>query len=314
MTTETLSQDEQDFDKFFDETASKKRPAGDKPAATQQEGATETTDEPSQEGAGNEGGEGGQGSESGGDGGGADDVASLKQRLDTVTRERDEALHKWRSDANRQSNLMRENNRLTGEVETLKAKVAELEQKLTAKPKAPEADPNDALEGAPELKAAVEGRIQRAIEEATRDLQAKLDAATEKLAEVGQTAEQAASRLEPLASREEQNRLERIRAELDSMFPGWRARQGELAEWVKTQPAQVQAMFPGSGLDDSKALLKLFYADKGAKQPGKTGTGAESEDRLAKAAGIAPRTVTKPQVSNDDFDGAFAEFSASKKR
>jgi hypothetical protein len=81
---------------------------------------------------------------------------------------------------------------------------------------------------------------------------------------------------------------------------------------VETQPEQIRAMFPGRGLQDSSTILKLFYADKGVAMPNK-GAGATS-DRLRAASGIPPRTVTRPVVNKDDFEGAFAEFVAQGKR
>lgn len=310
MSLAELSKEEQDFDSFFEQAFNKG--AGDKPAPKKVEEEDEGKEpdvgdkpEPKVEDKAPEPKQQDDAS-----------IAQLREQIASLTQQRDEALHKWRSDANRQSNLMRENNQLKEQVAGLTAKVKELETRSPAKPEAKdESGLSDVLESAPDLKAALERRIQQALEEGTRTLREKLDAAEQQLAEVGQTARDAAQRVEPLASREEQRSYEAVRAELDKLFPSWRQDVAEIRVWINDQPDEIKAMFPGKGLKDSSTVLKLFYADKGAAKPpaADAGTGAE-DDPLRKAAGIAPRSVTRPAPNKDDFDGAFAEFSAKKRR
>jgi uncharacterized phage infection (PIP) family protein YhgE len=317
MPSEELTNDEQDFDAAFEAASEAKTQT---PPKKQQEAADEA--------AGDEAGREADGDAShqasGPEGEQEQRQEAPEEQVARLTRERDEALHKWRSDANRQSFLTRENNQLKEQLGSLKSQVERLQAELTqakkqAEPKPTKQSPredgdaSDLLENAPELKAAVERRIQMALEEGTREIRAQLDAARAQLAEVSQTAQQAAQYVEPLVSREEQRETEAVRQELDKLFPNWRRDVQEIARWVETQPEQIRAMFPGRGLQDSSTILKLFYADKGVASPPK-GTGATSNDRLRAASGIPPRTVTRPTVNKDDFEGAFAEFVAQGKR
>lgn len=301
--SEELTQDETDFDAAFAEAAKKedKKPQAAKPQ--------EPENEPEGEGGEEQQPEGDQGSDE------AKPEPTLEEQLAAAIRERDEALHRWRSDANRQSAFTLKNNQLTEQVANLtrengqlKTQLEELKSKKPTAPAAEEGELSDVLENAPELKAAVERRIQTAIDAVTRGLREELDAANAQLAEVGQKADRAAQQVEPLASREEKRQIEDVRAELDKLFPSWRAdvASGELQKWVDTQPEQIKAMFPGKGLQDSSTVLKLFYADKGATQT------AATNDKLKRAAGIAPRAATR-QVAHD-FDSAFSEFAAKKRR
>lgn len=320
MPGDQLTKDEQDFDSFFEE-ANKPKAAASKAAPKADDDADANPGEGGDNDGVNNDANDGDPSKSGATPAPSPapnppaepTVAELKAQVATLVRERDEALHKWRSDANRQSNLMQENNRLKGLVADLERQVAEL--KKTAKANESSDEP-DVLENAPELKAAVDRRIREAVEFATGDLKTKLNAAEAKLAEVGQTVNDAAQRVEPLVSREQERAYESIRVELDKRFPSWRADQAAIAAWVQTQPDAIKSMFPGSGLEDSSTVLKLFYADKGAKAPGNSGNGAsnDADERLRLAAGIVPRSQQRHEPNKDDFDGAFAEFSASKKR
>lgn len=240
--------------------------------------------------------------------------------VDSLKGQLQELAHKERSSANRVSVFMRQNAQLQEQVAALEAKVATLTAELSSA-KATKATPaqndglNDVLEDAPELKAAVESRIQRALDSATRELREQLDAANTKLAEVGQTADQAARQIEPLASREEQRANEQVKEQLDKVFPNWRASiQTEgFGKWIGEQPGHIQSLFKtGKTFAEAAAVLKLFYADEGArKAPQGEGAGSTA---LRNAAGIAPRAATRLPVNKDDFEGAFAEFSAKRER
>lgn len=313
MSDANLSSEELEFDAAFD--AAPTKPAAKPKPAPQQE----TTDQQDQV-AEQPGGEGDGQQEQQTKPEGED---ALRAEIAALKRERDEALHKWRSDSNRQSVFARENNQLKERVAALTGEVSKLKDELAAARKPASGansggDSSDLLENAPELKAAVERRIQEALSESTRELRAQLDAANAKLAEVSQTAVEAAQRVEPLLSREEQREIEQVRSELDKLFPNWRRDLPEIARWVDDQEPQIKAMFPGRGLRDSSTVLKLFYADKGVAKSaggGNTGsTGSTSRDRLKAAAGILPRSVSRPAVNNDDFDGAFEEFVSASKR
>lgn len=321
MSNETLTQDEQDFEAAFT-AANKSKPNTTQVEAPQgEDDRHQEVDVLDQEGDGEKGDAKAKGEPKANveqklsKGAAAEEtVESLKQKLAIAQRERDDALQKWRSDLPRQSTLVKENARLKGEVETLTAQVKRLEADAkSAKASNTSASgegSSDLLENAPELKAAVESRIQAAIETATRGLREELDAAKEKAALAAQV-------IEPLASREEQRQFEEVRQQLDKLFPNWRDDAEDIAAWVNTQPEQIKSMFPGTGFADSSTVLKLFYADKGAQPAAgnRSGSGAGSNvDRVRRAAGIAPRAVTRVQPDPNDFDAAFAEFSANKKR
>lgn len=296
-----MTDDEQDFEAAFDEAAKKKpEPKKAAPAAADEgEGEGQQADPV----VAVQGDEPKQADE--------DTVDSLREQLKELS-------HQERSSASRVSVFMREANQLRDQVADLRAQVASLQADLakakTGKPTpAPDdGDADDMLDGAPDLKAAVERRIQKSHSE----LRSELDAAKTQLAEVGQTVSQAAQKIEPLASREEQREVELVRGQLDKVFPAWRAdiASGAVKAWLEGQPEQIKSMFPGKGLADSSTVLKLFYADKGAqKEDPKPGQVAASSERLRQAAGIAPRTATRLAPNKDDFDGAFAEFAAKRK-
>lgn len=239
--------------------------------------------------------------------------ASLRDQLAEALRARDAALHQQRSDAGRQSAAMRENNALKAQVEALAREVAALKQGATApgtKPDDEATDAADALDDTPEFRAAVERRIAGA----AKGLQARIDAAETKLAEVSLVADRSARAVEPIAAREQREHFEAIRKSLDLRFPAWRKEMRDIASWVDTQPEQVRAMFPGTNLAEASSVLALYYADKSASVPATTATSNGSGDRVRQAAGIAPRIAATQTPENNDFDSAFAEFAAKNKR
>lgn len=318
MTDATLTQDEIDFEAAFEKAAQKRQPTKQEPK-----------DEPLPQGDDGEG-EGSQEPEAQAPEPKAakvdDPPKSEPDTVESLRAQLQELHHKERSSASRVSVFMRESNQLKervsqleGENAALKAKLASAStDKAPAKP-ASKDGPDDVLDGAPDLKAAVESRIQSAIESATRALREELDAANTKLAEVGQQASEAARQIEPLASREEARAVESVRGQLDKLFPQWRADvgSGAVQSWLETQHESIKALFPGKGLADSSTVLKLFYADKGASsapKPEGDGDGAASRERLRRAAGIAPGTAIRHTPDKNDFEGAFEEFAAKRRR
>lgn len=315
MEAEALSQDEQDFDAAFEQAATEAKPT--KPAKKPKPESAEG-DDAEQEPKGSSEDEG-QGEQVNGD-----DAQPPEDTVESLRAQLKELEHKERSSANRVGAFMREGNQLKARAQELEREVTRLTAELaTAKVVKPVETPastqalNDVLEDAPELKAAVEGRIRTALDAATRELREKLDAATNQLAEVSQTATQAAQRIEPLANREEQRSTDLVKEQLDKAFPSWKTdiQGGDFGEWLHGQTEQVQAMFhKGRTFAEAGSVLKLFYADKGAPVIPPAGSGAANNDAVRKAAGIAPRANVKPVVNNEDFDGAFAEFAAKKGR
>jgi chromosome segregation ATPase len=310
MSTTEMTKDEQDFDAAFNEAASETPAKADKPKQ-------EPKPEPKQSSVEDAGAEGEQQGRQ--EPAKEDTVESLRQQLAAVTRERDLAAHQARADAGRQSSITRENNQLKAEVAALKTQVEQLKA-ASKKPAATADGDGDLLDNAPELKAAVESRVQQALEAATASLREELDAAKSKLAEVSQTADAAAQRVAPLLSREEQQQAEDVKNQLDQRFPGWREtiKTKEFHDWLRQQDEDTQRdYFEAKTFARASKVMRLFQADEGAKKPPegeKTPQGEGAANTLQRSAGIAPRTVTRLSPDKNDFDGAFAEFAAGKRR
>lgn len=241
----------------------------------------------------------------------AEELTALQQDLS-------QALHRERSSSNRLSHFMRENNQLKEQVQSLQRQMDEMRAAPAARASAsmePGEDPlNDVLEEAPDLKAAVERRIQREV----KSLRDGLAAANSKLAEVDQTANRAAQDIEPLASREEQRQIESVYGQLDKSFDHWRGdlRTPAFGQWLNTQTPAIQSMFQGGRTyAEAATVLRLFYAEQGASTSPPPARGASAnQERLQRAAGIAPRALTKLSSKADDFEGAFAEFASQTRR
>jgi hypothetical protein len=233
--------------------------------------------------------------------------------VESMKRERDEALHRERSSANRISHFKRESTKHQEQVASLTAEVAALKAQAKPAPKPEEADQHDMLEDAPDLKAAVERRIERA----TKGLREELSAANSKLAEVDQTANRAAQSIEPLVGREDERVKQSTRAELDKLFPSW---QGDIntpkfQEWLKQQLVQIRNLYKeGKTVAECSSVLKLFYADKGVPKvdPAPSAKSLTDAARLQNAGGISPRAAVRTAAGAEDFDGAFAEFATKK--
>ena len=250
-----------------------------------------------------------------------EDSLVLRQRLDDMS-------HRERSSASRVSVFMKENNQLKASLADLQQEMQGLRNALQAAAREqPEAaseivdDPADALADAPELKAAVNRRVQAAVSQGTRQMRADLDAAKAQLADVSKTARQAAAQMQPLISREEQREADYTLGRLDTSFPQWRVdvRTEQFNAWLAQQPQDIVNLYEnGRTFDQSAPVLKLYYADIGAPakqaaQPPATDA-AKNNQRLLSAAGIAPRQAVRPSVGSDDFYGAFAEFAQKKNR
>lgn len=236
--------------------------------------------------------------------------------VEALQQDLSQALHRERSSANRLSHFMRENNQLKEQVQSLQRQIDEIRTASTApsSASAPDDGLNDVLEEAPDLKAAVERRIQREV----KSLREGLAAAHSKLAEVDQTANRAAQTIEPLASREEQRQIESVYEQLDKSFDNWRGdlRTSQFGQWLDAQTPAIQSMFQGGRTyAEAATVLRLFYAEQGASTSSAPAKGAPAnQQRLQRAAGIAPRAVTKLSSKADDFEGAFAEFASQHGR
>lgn len=248
----------------------------------------------------------------------ADVIADLRRQLQ-------ESQQRERSSAGRVSHFMRESNQHADRLRALEQELQELRAAKAApapQPGSTDEDLNDALAEAPELRAAVERRVSKAV----AAVQAKLDAAISQLADVGKKVETAAQQVEPLVSREEERQAQSVYEALDQRFAGWReeVKAPAFQTWLGSQPRQVQELYlHGQALEDAATVLTLYRASTGAPkseatapqgaQPAQAEAGDAKQQRLREAAGIAP--VPRGPVVNrkDDFEGSFAEFVNAKR-
>ena len=329
-TTDQPATAEDQFDAEFAQLAAKNPASSDKPAATDGANASEAntsqanstaatdaaaeqdTGKPAQANAAKPAAPGTQG----------ESIESLRTQLA-------EALHRERSVANRISSVDSRSNTLARENADLKREIAGLK---SAKPQDTQVKPgqsiDDVLSKAPELQDAVNRRIDEALAARTAPLQQALDAANAKLAEVGETAVQAANAVQPMVQRDAEQAVATVMTQLDQGFtPTWRqdVRTPEFAGWLNRQRKAVQDIYTNSvSFEDSASVLDLYYATKGGRpkpaasqESGKPGAGnpnpkpaASGQDRLREAAGIAPRSAAVVSTNKDDFDAAFAEAAA----
>lgn len=317
MTQELNTAPADDFEKAFAELAGKPtegtteapKPQGEQPQADDAAAAatpdSQAQAEPSQASA-----------QPAGD---ADVIADLRRQLQ-------ESQQRERSSAGRVSHFMRESNQHADRLRALEQELQELRAAKAApagQPSSDDADLSDALAEAPELRAAVERRVGKAV----AAVQAKLDAAITQLAHVGKKVDSAAQAVEPLVSREEERQAQSVYEALDQRFAGWRedVKAPAFQSWLQGQPRQVQELYlHGQAVEDAATVLTLFRASTGAPkseatapqgaQPAQAGAAGDKQQRLREAAGIAP--VSRAPVVNrkDDFEGAFAEFAAGGKR
>ncbi|MBI5270704.1 MAG: hypothetical protein HY856_13615 [Burkholderiales bacterium] len=291
------TQDDQDFESFFNERVAAKQeaattpPAPSAPAADAEPKPESEKDQPPKE-------------------------APKDEAKPDLERQLAEALHRERSSANRVSHFMRENNQLRTKVQALEQEVEQLKAKAAP---ASSGAAQDVLAEAPELEAAVRARVEAAI----APLQAALDAANARLAEVDGH-QPAAAQAQPQGG-DVAFEVAKTHQLLDAAFPTWRSdtQSADFARWLNGQPASVQRAYEDAvGFDDCATVMRLYYAAKGApkQQPAQTpaqpaAQQPSSQDRLRQAAGIAPRagSIPNPDAKKDDFEGSFAEFASMRK-
>jgi hypothetical protein len=198
-------------------------------------------------------------------------------------------------------------------------KLAELQARPAALP--PEATPteeeDDILRQSPELKAAIERRVNKAL----ASVQTSLDKANARLAQIDETATTAARHVEPLVARQAQQEMDAVHRRLDEAFPAWRdtVKSGDFKTWLTAQPKQVKQLYEiGASFDEAAVVLKLFNAGKpsAATPSPAAGTSAPpnrttviNPDRVRAAAGIRSTSPPNPAAIPEDFEGAFAAYS-----
>lgn len=231
-----------------------------------------------------------------------------------------QALHRERSSANRISAFATENNRL-------KAALAERDRELSAlraKPASPVSAPTraeDVLGQAPDLEASIQARIADAL----RPHQEALESAQRRLSEVDGMARQAAESVQPLSEAEERRQITNVMSQLDNTFsPAWRKdiKTADFVSWLNAQDSIVQDRYENATtFGASSTVLQMYYANKGiTRRPVAQGaasaqaTPPQAADRLRRASGIAPRSSATLSTKPEDFDGAFAEFTAARQQ
>lgn len=214
-------------------------------------------------------------------------------------------------------------------VNALQRENAELKRQLSAAQAAGKSAPavkpgqsiDDVLSQTPELEQAVIRRV----DVVTAELRTALEAANAKLAEVGETAVEAANAVKPVAQQHANDAVAKVQSELDELFtPAWRTeiRGSDFGLWLREQDEAIQRMyFEATTTRATTSVLDLYYGTKGGRpkadasndpsggqrQPSNTQPRPSSQDRLREAAGIAPRAAARTSTQADDFDGAFAE-------
>lgn len=243
--------------------------------------------------------------------------ASPGPTVEQLQRELDDARHRERSSANRISAFARQADEARRESEELRRNAQAGKPATQQKAPQPEDESDDVLTQAPELQAAVQKRLSKAME----PMQAALDAANARLQELGEVAQTAARQVEPLVSRETEREKQLVERRLDEAFGAWRdtVRSGDFKSWLNRQPDTVQTLFQnGSTFDEAAVVLKLFNTDKpaqaaaapaAARPPAGTSNASQTE-RLRQAVGVRSTTAPRPAAKAEDFEGAFAEFAA----
>lgn len=305
-------------DQPADQSAQQQPGAAEKPASTGGKAAASTGESPAQT-----------------------DPPAEPPTIEQLQSQLDEARHRERSSAARLSPLTRQINQLNArlaeverERDALKAKAATAPPPPPAAPpsQAADEDENDELADAPDLRKAVQRRVEKAVAKAVQPLQQALEAANTRLAEVDGRATQAISQIGPIAEQTQEQAWAQARVRLESSFGDWRSTVGSdgFQGWLEQQPDAIQKMFPGTTFDEARRVLTLYHAETGAPIPQAKPPAASTPpaappvadpqqrsaaqmQRLRQAAGIAPRGAPAPRVQADpnDFEGAFAEFAAA---
>ena len=113
-------------------------------------------------------------------------------------------------------------------------------------------------------------------------------------------------------------RQEIVKSSLEAVFPGWEedVKTPQFDEWVKAQPAEMQARMSSDKLSDAAKMLKAYYAHVAAPPPpAPTPTAPPVNTRQRQlAAAVPPRGDGghPPAASeDDDFEQGFKYRSRS---
>ncbi|MFN7883416.1 MAG: hypothetical protein ACK5PF_10445 [bacterium] len=235
----------------------------------------------------------------------SDRVAELERQLA-------EALHRERSSANRIGERDRQANALADQVRQLQARLQELESARATPPadKTP-ADP-DVLDGAEDLRTAVEKRVQSGVE----PLQQKLSEAERRATEAEAAARAAAEAVKPIVAERQQQQLRDLATKLDDEFEGWKVevKEPRFQQWLQSVPPEIQQLYQrADNFDVAARVLKLYSADTGHAFKRRSDPAPQQGSDLRKAVGIRPGVSgANVRPNPNDFDSAFAEFSKTR--
>lgn len=236
-------------------------------------------------------------------------AAEPAAEVDELKRQLAEALHRERSSANRMSERDRQNNELSRQVQELMAQVRQL-QEVRPAPAPAASDEPDLLDGADDLRSAVERRVQREVE----PLRAKLTDAEKRAQSAEAAAQTAAKAVEPLIQEREARALDELGVKLDESFTGWRdaIKTPQFRDWLEAVPQEIRAMYQTAGsFDKASRVLRLYAADTGHQfQRKAAGDETQPPGGLRAAVGIRPGVAgVHARPDPNDFEGAFSEFA-----
>lgn len=234
------------------------------------------------------------------------------QRVAELERQLADALHRERSSANRISERDRQANAMAQQVRELQARLQEIEAARTAPAPATQDEP-DVLDGADDLRSAVERRVQRNMEPLAR----KLSEAERRAQEAEAAARAAAQAVQPILKEREDRVLQELSTKLDEEFNGWRTevKSPGFQQWLNAVPEEVRSMYQrADNFDVAARVLRLYSADTGkAFAKSTTPVGNQQPGNLRSAVGIRPSVAgVHARPNPNDFDAAFAEFSTKR--
>lgn len=243
--------------------------------------------------------------------------APASDRIAELERQLAEALHRERSSANRIGERDRQANALAEQVQQLQARIRELEQARATPPaNEPEGEP-DVLDGAEDLRSAVEKRVQKQVE----PLKQKLTEAEQRAQNAEAAARAAAESVQPIVAKHQEQSLLELKTQLDDNFDGWRneVKAPKFQQWLQSAPPEIQSLYQrADSFDVASRVLKLYSVDTGhvfkPRQKPEPQPQPEQGTSLRNAAGIRPGSAgTGARPNPNDFDSAFAEFAKQKR-
>lgn len=234
-------------------------------------------------------------------------------RIAELERQLADALHRERSSANRMSERDRQANAMAQQVRELQARLQAQEAARDKPAEEPKEEEPDVLDGADDLRSAVERRVQKAVEPLAR----KLSEAEQRAKDAEAAAQAARQAIDPIQQEREERAMQELSTKLDEEFDGWRdeVKSPGFQQWLNAVPEEVKSMYQRADTFDVAArVLRLYSADTGKAFPKTPSQGGDKQpSNLRAAVGIRPSVSgVKARPDPNDFDAAFAEFSSKR--